>query len=183
MNGRAVAKRCLAYVDRRRMVYSVGMLSNPVSRCVARRTLLLGLSALICELASCGTGPESSKPGMEKVDSILILKKPHLMELLAGGRAIRTYKVALGRGGLKPKEREGDERTPEGRYVIDSRNEHSGFYRALHISYPDAEDRRRAAQLGVAPGGAIMIHGIKNGLGWLGAAHRSMDHGQRAALR
>ena len=97
------------------------------------------------------------------------------MELLAGGKVIRTYKVALGRGGLAPKEREGDERTPEGHYFIDSRNEHSGFYRALHISYPNAEDRRRAEQLGVAPGGAIMIHGIKNGFGWLSASHRTMD--------
>ncbi len=97
------------------------------------------------------------------------------MELLAGGKVIRTYKVALGRGGLAPKEREGDARTPEGHYVIDSRNEHSGFYRALHISYPNAEDRKRAMQQGVAPGGAIMIHGIKNGFGWLGAGHRTVD--------
>ncbi len=97
------------------------------------------------------------------------------MEILAGGRVIRTYKVALGRGGLAPKEREGDARTPEGNYVIDSRSEHSGFYRALHISYPNAGDRSRAAKLGVSPGGAIMIHGIKNGLGWLGATHRTVD--------
>ncbi len=110
-----------------------------------------------------------------QVDSILILKKAHTLELLSHGSVVRTYKVALGRGGLAPKEREGDARTPEGRYFIDSRNEHSGFYRALHISYPSPEDRRRAAQRGVAPGGAIMIHGIKNGLGWLGATHRTID--------
>lgn len=113
--------------------------------------------------------------GTQKADSILILKKDHVMELLAGGKVIRTYKVALGRGGLAPKEREGDGRTPEGHYVIDSRNADSHYHRALHVSYPNAEDRKRAAQRGVAPGGAIMIHGLPNGMGLLGATHRLYD--------
>src|SRR5271166_3722064 len=98
-------------------------------------------------------------PPRQKADSILILKKDHVMELLAGGNVIRTYKVALGRGGLAPKEREGDGRTPEGHYVIDSRNAESHYHRALHISYPSSEDSKRAAKLGLSPGGAIMIHG------------------------
>jgi murein L,D-transpeptidase YafK len=54
----------------------------------------------------------------EKADSVLIFKKAHVLELLAEGRVIRTYRVALGRGGLAPKQREGDGRTPEGHYVI-----------------------------------------------------------------
>src|ERR1700690_133778 len=107
-----------------------------------------------------------------KADSILILKKDHVMELLAGGKVIRTYKVALGRGGLAPKEREGDGRTPEGHYIIDSRSAESHYHKALHVSYPNADDRNRAAKLGFAPGGAIMIHGLPNGMGSLGAAHR-----------
>jgi murein L,D-transpeptidase YafK len=45
----------------------------------------------------------------------------------------------------------------------------------MHISYPDAGDRKRAAKLGVSPGGSIMIHGLPNGEGWIGAAHRLMD--------
>jgi murein L,D-transpeptidase YafK len=111
----------------------------------------------------------------EKADSILILKKDHGMELLAGGKVIRSYKVALGQGGLAPKEREGDARTPEGHYVIDARNADSHYHKALHVSYPNAEDRKRAAKMGVAPGGAIMIHGLPNGEGWIGAAHRMKD--------
>ena len=114
-------------------------------------------------------------PPRQKADSILILKKDHVLELLKGGKVIRTYKVALGRGGLAPKEREGDGRTPEGHYIIDSRNAESHYHKALHISYPNAEDSKRAAKLGVAPGGAIMIHGLPNGMGWLGAAHRLYD--------
>ncbi len=111
----------------------------------------------------------------QKADAILILKKDHVLELLAGGKVIRTYKVALGQGGLAPKEREGDGRTPEGHYVIDARYAASVYHRALHISYPNAEDRKRAAKLGVSPGGAIMIHGLPNGKGWVGAAHRLYD--------
>ena len=95
----------------------------------------------------------------ERADSVLILKKDHVLELLAGGKVIRRYKVALGSGGLAAKERAGDGRTPEGHYVIDSRNEHSAYHKALHISYPNEDDRRRAAKLGVSPGGEIMIHG------------------------
>src|SRR5208282_4958967 len=87
----------------------------------------------------------------QKADSILILKKDHVLELLEGGKVIRTYKVALGRGGLAPKEREGDGRTPEGHYIIDSRTAQSHYHKALHVSYPNAEDRKRAAKLGVAP--------------------------------
>src|SRR5271165_2790114 len=79
----------------------------------------------------------------QHADSVLILKKDHLLELLSGGKVIRTYKVALGRGGLAPKEREGDGRTPEGHYIIDSRNADSAYHRALHVSYPNAEDRQR----------------------------------------
>lgn len=111
----------------------------------------------------------------EKADAIVVLKRAHLLELFRDGKIIRTYHVALGRGGLAPKQREGDERTPEGHYFIDSRNEHSRFYRALHISYPSAEDRKRAAQAGVNPGGAIMIHGLPNGMGWIGSLQRHYD--------
>ena len=108
-------------------------------------------------------------------DSILILKRDHIMQLLADGKVIRTYKVALGSGGLAPKQREGDARTPEGHYIIDARNAASAYHKALHISYPSADDRKRAVRLGVSPGGAVMIHGLPNGKGWVGASHRLYD--------
>jgi len=76
---------------------------------------------------------------------------------------------------MAPKEREGDGRTPEGHYIIDSRDAASNYHKALHISYPNQQDRARAAKLGVPPGGAIMIHGLPNGMGWLGSAHRLYD--------
>ena len=135
----------------------------------------------ICSVACCAfTGilrplVAQQQKVAEKIDSVLVLKKDHVLELLRGGKIIRTYKVALGRGGLAPKEREGDGRTPEGNYVIDSRNEASHYHKALHISYPNAKDREHAARLGVQPGGAIMIHGLPNGMGWVGTAQRLYD--------
>jgi len=132
-----------------------------------------GIFLALC--APAGTLPVQQPSPAQRADSVLILKKDHVLELLAGGKMIRTYKVALGRGGLAPKEREGDGRTPEGHYVIDARNADSHYHRALHVSYPNAEDRKRAARLGVSPGGAIMIHGLPNGMGWVGAAHRLYD--------
>ncbi|MFY9854517.1 MAG: L,D-transpeptidase family protein, partial [Terracidiphilus sp.] len=119
--------------------------------------------------------PAQQQTAPQKADSILIQKKDHVMELLAGGKVIRTYKVALGQGGLAPKEREGDGRTPEGHYTIDAKYPVSHYHKAMHVSYPNAADRKRAAKLGVSPGGAIMIHGLPNGKGWVGAAHRLYD--------
>jgi murein L,D-transpeptidase YafK len=134
--------------------------------------LLLAAAVLLARAQSAGT-PRTAPA--QKVDSILVLKKDHVLELLSGGEVIHSYKVALGTGGLTPKEREGDGRVPEGQYIIDSRNEHSAYYRSLHISYPNAADRRRAARQGVPPGGEIMIHGLPNGMGWIGSAHRLHD--------
>lgn len=114
-------------------------------------------------------------PPLVNVDRILIEKKEHRMTLFSKGKALRVYQIALGEGGLDPKLREGDKRTPEGKYFIESRNRDSAFYRSLRISYPNARDRAFAADRGASPGGDIMIHGIKNGYGWMGASHRAVD--------
>ena len=134
------------------------------------------LFALVC-LIGFAPGLYAITPlnSVPKVDSILILKKDHVMELISRGKVIRHYKVALGQGGLSPKQRQGDGLTPEGHYVIDSRNAGSHYHRSLHVSYPNADDRKRAARRGVNPGGDIMIHGLPNGEGWVGAGHRLRD--------
>lgn len=108
-------------------------------------------------------------------DLLVVDKSLHRLSLFEHGRLLRVYQVALGGGGLGPKIRAGDRRTPEGRYVIDGRNPHSTYHLSLHISYPDAQDIAAAAARGVAPGGDIMIHGLRNGLGWIGGAHRRYD--------
>ncbi len=110
-----------------------------------------------------------------KADQVVVLKQERTLTLLSRGQLIRTYKVALGGSPAGAKEQQGDHKTPEGHYVLDRRNPKSRFYKSIHISYPNHQDRQRATQHGVAPGGDIMIHGLPNGFGWLGAKHRLQD--------
>ena len=109
------------------------------------------------------------------VDRILIEKSARRLMLISQGEVLKTYKIALGGNPIGPKERQGDNKTPEGTYVIDGRNRDSRYYLSLHISYPNERDKNRAKELGVSPGGDIMIHGIKNGSSWVGDAHAKVD--------
>ena len=111
----------------------------------------------------------------EQADRIVVLKSERKLILYSGATVLRTYKIALGAEPKGQKTRQGDHRTPEGTYIIDSRNANSHFHRALHIAYPNAEDRINAAKLGASPGGDIMIHGLPNGLGWIGRKHLLRD--------
>jgi murein L,D-transpeptidase YafK len=113
-------------------------------------------------------------PGL-KIDRILIQKRRHRMVLYAANRRVRVYSVALGRGGLGPKIRQGDGKTPEGFYRIDGRNPDSRFHLALHLDYPNADDVLAAAERGEEPGGDIMIHGLPNGFVWLSDFRRLPD--------
>jgi tetratricopeptide (TPR) repeat protein len=108
-------------------------------------------------------------------DKILIEKKERRLTLISKGEALKTYKIALGGNPNGPKEMQGDNKTPEGTYIIDSRNKDSRYHLSLHISYPNEKDKERARELGVSPGGDIMIHGIKNGYAWVGDLHKEVD--------
>jgi tetratricopeptide (TPR) repeat protein len=109
------------------------------------------------------------------VDRILIEKNARRLMLISQGEVLKSYNIALGGNPIGPKERRGDSKTPEGTYVIDGRNKDSRFHLSLHISYPNERDKNRAKELGVSPGGDIMIHGIKNGFSWVGDAHTAVD--------
>ena len=111
----------------------------------------------------------------EPADKVLVEKKERRLTLFSEGEVIKTYKIALGGNPVGPKVMQGDNKTPEGIYTIDSRNSNSEYHLSLHISYPNEKDKRRAKELGVSPGGDIMIHGIKNGLAWVGASHAKFD--------
>lgn len=119
--------------------------------------------------------PHASLPEGTRADRIVVLKSQRRLELSDGGELIRTYRIALGREPVGAKRQEGDLRTPEGRYVIDYRNENSAFHRALHISYPRPHEVAAARARGVAPGGLIMIHGLPNDAPFLGRLHRFAD--------
>jgi murein L,D-transpeptidase YafK len=119
--------------------------------------------------------PLSSAQTEIRADRVIVLKQQRTLELLAEGKVIKTYKVALGADPIGPKTRQGDHKTPEGNYVLDRRNAHSQFYKAIHISYPSEQDRAAARKNGVSPGGDVFLHGLPNGYGFVGAAHRLKD--------
>jgi murein L,D-transpeptidase YafK len=141
------------------------------------RFLSARLAWLLLLLTSlCAAACRSPEPPLVKApDRIVIVKSAHVMFLMRGSQVLKTYKVALGRGSRGAKERSGDHRTPEGEYLVDSKRDRSRFYRALHISYPNAVDIQRAKNLGVDPGGAIEIHGLPPVLAWLGRLHLVVD--------
>jgi murein L,D-transpeptidase YafK len=99
------------------------------------------------------------------VDYLIVDKSERLMIAYAGGEPVRAWRgLQFGAAPQGHKRFEGDERTPEGRYVIEGRNPGSAFHLSLKISYPDAADRAYAAQYGRSPGGNIFLHGQPNGL-------------------
>jgi len=95
-------------------------------------------------------------------DRVVIEKAARQLHLLQNGEVFKTFRIALGIRPIGDKQREGDFKTPEGRYLLDRRNPNSDFFLSIHISYPNASDRSEARELGVSPGGAIMIHGQPN---------------------
>lgn len=117
----------------------------------------------------------ASAPPETQASEVVVLKGERRLILKRGEEEIAAYAIALGFAPEGHKRREGDGRTPEGRYVIDWRNPKSAYHLSLHISYPSAADGAAAAEAGDDPGGMIMIHGLPNGMGWLGAAHSLRD--------
>ena len=129
---------------------------------VLRRLLFLVLAPLVLVL-SCGEPGARAQPSLiGKADLVLVFKGERRMELRRDGRAIRSYRISLGANPRGHKVQEGDERTPEGLYSLDWRNPKSSYYKSLHVSYPNEQDRDHAFRLGVDPGGMIMVHGLPN---------------------
>jgi murein L,D-transpeptidase YafK len=119
--------------------------------------------------------PELLAERVATADHIVVEKAERRLVLKRGDETLKEYRIALGANPGLPKEVDGDSRTPEGRYTIDRRLADSDFHLALHISYPEAQDREFAAALGRSAGGAIMIHGQPNDLGWLERLTRDDD--------
>ncbi|MHC4310450.1 MAG: L,D-transpeptidase family protein, partial [Planctomycetota bacterium] len=73
---------------------------------------------------------------------VLVKKSERKMYLIKNDKPFREYKVAFGANPEGHKQQEGDERTPEGRYILDYKNSASAFYKAIHISYPNEQDKK-----------------------------------------
>lgn len=131
------------------------------------------LPCLLCGLLSLPLHAEA--PPAPLADEVLVLKAARTLRLLKQGKVLREYTVALGFAPKGPKQVEGDGKTPEGRYRIDSRNPHSKYHLSLHVSYPTPAQVRAARLAGRSAGGMIMIHGLPDAYAHLGALHRLHD--------
>jgi len=100
-----------------------------------------------------------------------VLKSKKKMILWSHDKKIKSYKVAIGIRSVGPKRYKGDLRTPEGCYVIESKNPHSMWYKNLGISYPDESDRKYARLHKFNPGGQVKIHGLSKRISWLEKLH------------
>jgi murein L,D-transpeptidase YafK len=106
---------------------------------------------------------------------VRVSKSDRKLELVSGGKVIKEFKIVLGSNPNGHKQQEGDGRTPEGIYILDYKKSDSAYYKAIHVSYPNEKDVSSAKARGVNPGSQIMIHGQKNGLGWLSFISQRMD--------
>ena len=121
-------------------------------------TLLAWASPAVPDIA------EERAAAFDIADKVLVRKFKRKLYLLKNGSVINSYDVRLGLSPEGDKLREGDFRTPEGLYRLDTRITDSEFFMAIHVSYPNADDQREAEEQGVDPGGNIMIHGMPNEL-------------------
>lgn len=156
------------------------LVSSPFGHMLMRMRRLTFRLSLVCiamliGLLAWANWPEHPiAPGV-RADRIVVLKAKRQLMLYANGKVLKTYDVSLGRHPMGPKQREGDKRTPEGVYFIEAHKAESSFHRALRISYPSVADRNAAEKRNEPPGGDIMIHGIRNGLGFIGRLQRCVD--------
>ncbi|MDD2369931.1 MAG: L,D-transpeptidase family protein [Sulfuricurvum sp.] len=109
------------------------------------------------------------------IDSLVVYKSKHRLLAYSGTKLMKTYPISIGKNSIGHKEFEGDKKTPEGNYTINTKNPNSGWHKNLGISYPNTEDIKHAKSLGKPPGGNIKIHALRNGFGFIGKLHRSFD--------
>ncbi|AHM61360.1 hypothetical protein D770_15530 [Flammeovirgaceae bacterium 311] len=127
-------------------------------------------------LCLLGCGTTTNKGAVtDRADKVLVFKARREMQLLKQDQVLRTYKISMGDQPVGHKQQEGDERTPEGKYVLDWRNGKSAYYKSIHVSYPNEQDRASAKSRGVSPGGDIMIHGMAKKMAWIGSLHTFKD--------
>jgi murein L,D-transpeptidase YafK len=124
----------------------------------AKSSLIL-FSLLIPALLSTMANASSNKHYNAKVDLVVVNKSQSRLSIIRDGKTIKSYLIAMGDAPNGHKLKEGDQRTPQGRYFLDYKKSDSAFYKSIHISYPNEEDKLRADALGISPGGMIMIHG------------------------
>jgi murein L,D-transpeptidase YafK len=124
---------------------------------------------------NCLVSPGKPSASLIKADKVVLIKSRRILMLMRRSEIFKTYRVALGKEPKGHKTKAGDKKTPEGTYILDSRNADSKFHLAIHISYPNESDIRNARKMRVSPGGGVMIHGLPDDLRRIGKLHRLSD--------
>lgn len=122
-----------------------------------------------------GQDAQGRKSAEKRVDYVVVKKSEKKMYLLSHNIKVKEYHIALGGNPFGHKRQEGDQRTPEGKYFLDYKKADSAYYKSIHISYPNENDKAAAAKAGVKPGGQIMIHGQKNDPDWLASVAQQFN--------
>lgn len=137
-----------------------GRILAPIGGCFLASALLLSSSALPARDASAAALQAARTriaAAARQADLAWPLTSPELrlfkarreLELWAQGRRLRTYRVGLGAAPDEDKVREGDHRTPAGRFFVCTRNRASAFHLFLGISYPHREAADRGLKAGL----------------------------------
>ena len=150
-----------------------GSLPKTLGMQIILKRTLNGLSAALTAVGLLALPVHASDFPM--ADKVIVEKQNRKLHLMNGGKVFRTFDIALGVAPVGDKEREGDQKTPEGFYSLNGRNPDSDFFLSIHISYPNSTDRTEARHKGYDPGGAIMIHGQPNLPTYSAAYYRKED--------
>ena len=80
---------------------------------------------------------------------ILIIKSKRTLFLYSDNKIVRRYHIGLGFKPTGDKIKEGDGRTPEGKYYICTKNPKSRYYLSLGLNYPNEQDADRGLKAGL----------------------------------
>ena len=100
----------------------------PLRRVIALLSAALGLSTSLAPTALyAGDFPVA--------DKVVVEKESRKLHLIKDGQAFRSFDIALGIAPDGDKEKEGDFKTPEGKYWLDMRNPDSDYF-PVHSASP-----------------------------------------------
>lgn len=133
--------------------------------------LALSVTALVCYYFY----PEQKLPAGASINKLIVLKSKRQLLAYSNAELLKTYTISLGGNPVGDKEFEGDKKTPEGTYTIFAKNAYSSCHKNLGVSYPNKSDLEQAKRLGKPAGGDIKIHGLGNGVGFIGKFQRWFD--------
>jgi murein L,D-transpeptidase YafK len=139
---------------------STGLGPSDVPAWLARLAMTLIMAAGALSLLA-PTALRADNP-LPVADKVIVEKSQRRLRLVRDGEVLREFPISLGFEPVGDKVREGDNRTPEGSYLLDHRNVDSDYFLSIRISYPSPRDIRESQMRGEPPGGQIMIHGQPN---------------------